>query len=238
MPGQSIQQIAIADIVCGTQLREHFDEERLMELTQSMRESGQREAIHVVSLGGGKYELIAGTRRLRAARRANWTTIEARIHEELKSKSDVLVQQILLDMQREELTPLEQAKAVTLLKKESGWNSSQIASKLGFSNGTITKLLSILDLPQELQARIRSGELPVTAAYELARVGDPARQAVLASRIASGELKRDDLIDEKKKLPRRGRRRDSSRRTVRVFSPRISAISTRRWATGRRVKPW
>ena len=77
--------------------------------------------------------------------------------------------------------------------KETGWTATQTAAKLGLANGTVTKLLSLLSLPQPIQQRLRAGELPATAAYELTRVSDTAEQDQLACRVASGELTRDGL---------------------------------------------
>lgn len=188
-----IQQIPLDKIISGKQVRERFDEESLTGLTQSMRESGQQEPIHVLPLDGDRYSLLTGGRRLRAARKAGWTSVSAIVEDGDLSKGEILVRQIIENAQREDLSPLEKAKAIDLLMKETGWNATQTAAKLGLANGTITKLLALLSLPDGVQQRIRDGELPATAAYKLTHVKDSAEQDQLASRVANGDLTRDQL---------------------------------------------
>ncbi|HEY1685907.1 MAG TPA: ParB/RepB/Spo0J family partition protein [Tepidisphaeraceae bacterium] len=215
MSQRIIQQIELSKIISGKQPRERFDEESLLGLTQSMRESGQQEPIHVIPLDGDMYSLLTGGRRVRAARKAGWATVAAIVEKSGLSQGEVLIRQIIENAQREDLTPLEKAKAIDSLMKETGWNATQTASKLGFSNGTVSKLLSLLSLSEPMQEQIRSGELPVTAAYELTQVKNAAEQGQLAARVASGELTRDGLSGEIKARQRkqRGKRGPSHRPT-------------------------
>jgi ParB family chromosome partitioning protein len=139
--------------------------------------------------------------------------IAAIVEEADFTKSDILVRQLVENIQREDLKPLEKAKGIEQLMKESGWNATQTASKLGLANGTITKLLALLSLPEAIQQKIREGDLPATAAYELTRVNDSAEQAQLASRVADGELSRDGLSGTIKARKRNGHKmRNSFRR--------------------------
>lgn len=216
-----IQQIPLDKIITGKQVREHVDEESLGGLTQSMRENGLHEPIHVLSLDGERYSLLTGHRRLRAARKAGWTTIAAIVEKGALSKSDILVRQLTENLQREDLTPLEKAKAIDALMKEAGWNASQTAAKLGFANGTITKLLSVLSLSAAIQERIQKGEIPATAAYDLARVANPAEQEQLAQRLANGELTRDGLSGEVKTRNRVRRTRKSPSHRRSFFKVRL-----------------
>ena len=193
MSQKIIQQIPLDKIISGKQPRERFDEESLLGLMQTMREYGQQEPIHVLPLDGDRYSLLTGGRRVRAARKAGWTTVAAIVEEGDLSKGDILVRQIIENAQREDLTPLEKAKAIDLLMKETGWSATQTAAKLGFANGTITKLVALLSLPEPILQRLRAGELPASVAYELTQVNDAAEQAQLACRVADGELTRDGL---------------------------------------------
>jgi hypothetical protein len=97
--------------------------------------------------------------------------------------------------------------------KETGWSGLQTAAKLGFTNGTVTKLLALLSLSEPIQHRIRSGELPATAAYELSKVSDSAEREQLASMVADGELTRDGLTGtiKSRKRNRPGKRKSSLR---------------------------
>ncbi len=143
-----IQQIPLDKIITGKQVRERFDEESLKGLGQSLRENGQHEPIHVMPLGGDMYSLIEGGRRVKALRKNGSVYADAIVEKSDLTKTDILVRQITENVQREDLTPWEKAKAIDLLMKEAGWNVSQTAAKLGFANGTITKLLSVLSLPE------------------------------------------------------------------------------------------
>jgi ParB family chromosome partitioning protein len=193
MSQKVIQQIPLDKLITGKQVRERFDDESLKGLAQSLRENGQHEPIHVMPLADDMYSVITGGRRVRAMRKNGSIAAGAIVEDGELSKGDILLRQITENVQREDLTPWEKAKAIDLLMKETGWNASQTAAKLGFANGTITKLLSVLSLPEPIQQRIRNGEIPATAAYELTHVNDVAAQDQLASRIANGELTRDGL---------------------------------------------
>lgn len=209
MEQQTIQQIPLDKIIGREQVRKRFDERALTGLSQSMRESGLHEPIHVLRLGGDKYSLLTGGRRVRAARKAGWTTIAAIVEDGELSDGDVWVRQIVENVQREDLTPTEKAKGIEGLMKATGANAAQTASKLGLTNGTVSKLLSILTLSEELQRQIDAGELPVSAAYELTKLDDPEAQKKLASEAASGKLTRDGVsvaVKAKKRRPSRARK--------------------------------
>ena len=237
MSQKFIQQIPLEKIITGKQVRERFDDESLKGLAQSLRENGQHEPIHVMPLADDMYSVITGGRRVRAMRKNGATSAGAIVEEGELSKSDILLRQLTENVQREDLTPWEKAKAIDLLMKEVGWNASQTAAKLGFANGTITKLLSVLSLPEPIQQRIRNGEIPATAAYELTHVNDVAAQDQLASRVAKGELTRDGLSGVIKSRKRNrhkknafGRRscfkvRLPSRQSVTVSAPNLDLNS-------------
>jgi ParB family chromosome partitioning protein len=186
-----------------------------MGLAQSMRDIGQQEPIHVMPLGGGLYSLITGGRRVRVGRKSGWLTIDAIIESGELSKSEILLRQIIENAQREDLTPLEKAKAIDLLMKETGWTASQTAAKLGFSNSTLTKLLSLTSLAEPIQQLVQNCEIPATAAYELSRVSDVAQQEELARQVAGGELTRDGLSGAIK-ARKRSKGRSPSTRAIRI----------------------
>ncbi len=186
-----IQQIPLDRIIGREQVRKRFDDESLAGLSQSMRESGLHEPIHLLRLGGDKYTLLTGERRVRAARKAGWATISAIVEEVDLGDGDVLVRQLIENVQRENLNPIETAKGIHALMNALGINAAQAASKVGLAAGTVSKLLSLLSLPEELQKRIDAGEIPATTAYELTKLTDPEAQKRLANQVAKGELTRD-----------------------------------------------
>lgn len=205
MSQQVIQQIPLDRIIGREQVRKRFDDESLSGLSQSMREIGLHEPIHLLALGGDRYSLLTGGRRVRAARNAGWTTISAIVEERELTEGDVLVRQIIENVQREDLTPIEKARGIDALMKATGGNASQTASKLGLTSGTVSKLLSLLSLPEELQKRIDAGELRATTAYQLTRLDDPEAQKQLANQAANGQLTRDNASSAVKAKKQRRR---------------------------------
>jgi ParB family chromosome partitioning protein len=221
MSQKIIQQIPLDKIITGKQVRERFDEESLKGLAQSIRENGQHEPIHVVPLAGDMYSVITGGRRMRALRKNGSINVDAVVEKSELSKSEMLTRQITENTQREDLTAWEKAKAIELLMKETGWNATQTAAKLGFADSTITKLLSLLSLPAEIQERLRAGELPATAAYELTKVHDATEQDQLACQVANGELTRDGLSRAIKAQKRNHRARKNSARRSSTATARL-----------------
>jgi len=192
MQREQIQYLALDQIQTTSQVRTHFDEEAIHGLAMSLKELGQLQPIRVRKIGG-KFVPVDGERRCRAALKAGITTIAVIIEEKDLNEGEVIQRQLIANCQREELTPLEKARAVRSLMEATGWNASQAASKLGISNATTTRLLSLLNLPAALQRKVEQGQIAVSAAYELAKVGDAERQAELSQKLADGQLTRDGL---------------------------------------------
>jgi ParB family chromosome partitioning protein len=218
MQEQVIEQIEMDRIFDGDNVRKRHDEQSIVGLSKSISVCGLQEPIHVLAAADGTYTVISGGRRLRAARHAGMRTMAAIIHREL-SRADVLLLQITENLQREDLTPSEKANAIDTLMKETGGTASQCASKLGLTNGTVSKLLSILSLPEELQRRIDAGELSASAAYHLTKVDDPEMRNQLAGKVARGELTRDELSSaiKAKKQRRRGPKKPRPRKVTAKF---------------------
>jgi ParB family chromosome partitioning protein len=194
----SVIHLALNKIVCDKQVREFLgSDESLAELGQSLRKEGFIAPVQVMRQADGKYRLIVGGRRVEAARRAGFTEVPAIVLERDLSKGDELLRQLAENIHRQDLAAVEKAKALDGIMREMKWTASQLAVNAAMSNATVTRLLSILTLPPELQARIGK-ELPASAAYELSQVPDPAEQAALAERFAAGTLTRDTLRSARK----------------------------------------
>ena len=138
MPDLIVQQIPL-DKIDEKQVREHFDEDSIIGLAHTMAESGLITPI-TVTANGDRYILVAGGRRVRAARKAGWKTIAGIVRTRELTRTELLLPQMLENAQREDLRPLEKAKATSTLMKESGWSASEVAKKLGLLNATITRL--------------------------------------------------------------------------------------------------
>lgn len=162
------------------QPRVHFDEVSLTELSDSIREVGVLQPILVRPVVGGRFELVAGERRWRAARRAGLTMIPAVIRETDDSGS---VEQALIEnLHRQDLTPLEEAAAYQQLIEEFGLTHEQVATRVGKSRSTVTNMLRLMSLPAGVQHLLADGRLSAGHARALLGTPDRARQEELARR--------------------------------------------------------
>jgi ParB family chromosome partitioning protein len=162
------------------QPRSYFDEESLAELTASVREVGILQPILVREHGEDDYELIAGERRWRAARRAGLQSVPALV----QSVSDVssLKSALVENLHREDLNPLEEAVAYQQLIEDFGLTHEEVAQQVGRSRVTVTNTLRLLQLPAGVQRLVQDGQL--SAGHARALLGTPDRgfQEMLARR--------------------------------------------------------
>lgn len=141
------------------QPRVNFDEEKLQELASSIKAYGVLSPI-LVTPGKlpGRYQLIAGERRLRAATIAELNTIPAIVEHVIDGEGQrTLAVQLVENLQRADLTPLERAHAIGVLKETYSLSIRDIAEKLGVSKGMVQRSLEILDLPDDLMNALREG---------------------------------------------------------------------------------
>jgi len=149
-PGDRIQQIKIKDIAPNTQQpRRHFDKTTLQELAESIKQFGILQPLIVTPSKGGTYELIAGERRWRAAELAALKTVPVivRSSEELERLEIAIVENV----QRVDLSPLEQAASITRLNQQFNLSFEEIAKRLGRAPSTVHNTARLLQLPVEAQ---------------------------------------------------------------------------------------
>jgi ParB family chromosome partitioning protein len=139
------------------QPRRAFDEESLVALADSLRERGVLQPVLVRPLPGGKYELIAGERRWRAAQLAGLDAIPAivRSHEDVETLEIALIE----NMAREDLNPVEEARACALLVDELGLTREDVGRRVGRSRVAVSNLMRLLDLPDEVIDLLAEGRL-------------------------------------------------------------------------------
>jgi ParB family chromosome partitioning protein len=168
------------------QPRSHFDEESLGALTASVRELGVLQPILVRQVGEGAFELVAGERRWRAARRAGLSSIPAIVRDlgEMASVEHALVE----NLHREDLNPLEEAAAYQQLIEDFGLTHEQLSGHVGKSRVAITNTLRLFQLPPAVQRLVADGQL--SAGHARALLGTPDRtfQEALARRAAAEGL--------------------------------------------------
>lgn len=164
------------------QPRVHFDEESLSDLTASIREIGVLQPILVRPREGG-YELLAGERRWRAAKRAGLSVIPAVVKDtdELGSVERALVE----NLHRQDLTPLEEAAAYQQLVEDFSMTHEQVASRVGKSRAAVTNTLRLMSLPPSIQHLLADGRLAAGHARALLGTPDRAFQEQLARRAAA-----------------------------------------------------
>jgi ParB family chromosome partitioning protein len=183
----ALAELAIGSIVPNPrQPREHFDEELLGSLAASIRELGVLQPILVRPVDVGTYELIAGERRWRAARRAGLQTIPALV--KTVENADSLEQALVENLHRQDLNALEEAAAYQQLIEDFGLTHDEVAARVGKSRTTITNALRLFQLPPAIQRLVRAGEL--TAGHARALLGTPDRafQEGLARRAVTESL--------------------------------------------------
>jgi ParB family chromosome partitioning protein len=167
------------------QPREHFDEESLAALAESIREVGVLQPVLVRAAGDG-YELIAGERRWRAARRVGLQTIPSIVR--VADDAAMLQQAIVENVQREQLNPLEEAAGYQQLIEDFSFTHDEVASRVGKSRATITNTLRLLQLPPTIQRYLKEGTLRMGHARALLGTPDRGFQEQLARRAVGEDL--------------------------------------------------
>ena len=176
------REIEVASIVPNTnQPRAHFDEEPLDALADSIGRIGVLQPILVRQVEGDRFELIAGERRWRAAKRAGLQTIPALVRsvEDQESLEEALVE----NLHREDLNPLEEAAAFLQLQQDFGLTQQAVANRVGRSRAAVTNTTRLLQLPGEVQELIASRRLSAGHGRALVGLADSAEQVGLARQI-------------------------------------------------------
>jgi ParB family chromosome partitioning protein len=210
------------------QPRKEFSDDAIDRLAASLLKHGQLMPIRVRwDPAIGKWLVISGERRYRAALRAGLKTVACVFADDGLSPSEILQEQIIENLLREDLRPIEQARAYRQLMDLHGWTAKELSGELHVSQGAISKSLSLLTLPAELQGQVDDGAIPATAAYEVAKVEDRAVQREIARRIVDEDLTRDaaaEVVREASGKPARiggpkakGRGGASARGSARIY---------------------
>ncbi|HWC39602.1 MAG TPA: ParB/RepB/Spo0J family partition protein [Acidimicrobiales bacterium] len=183
--GSALLEISLSEIHPNPlQPRENFDEESLASLTASVREVGVLQPILVRRDGDG-YELVAGERRWRAAKRAGLVTIPAlvRTADDVASMTQALVE----NLHREDLNPMEEAAAYQQLIEDFGLTHEEVAARVGRTRASVSNTLRLFQLPPGLQRLVIDGQLSAGHARALLGTPDRAFQEQLARRaVAEG----------------------------------------------------
>lgn len=176
------------------QPRKEFDPEELDRLAASLKARGQLQPARVRYDGdSGLWVIIAGERRFRAARLAGLPTLVCVEAKGSLTPDEVLEDQLVENCVREDLKPIEQARAFKALLERRGGSYRQLAESLSISHQAVVRALALLDLPADLQEKVDAGIVPPSSAAEVARLEDEADQRELLARVESGTMTRDEV---------------------------------------------
>jgi len=188
---KSVKELSVEDINPGRfQPRTNFDEEKLLELTNSIKNHGVLSPILVREVGLNKYEVIAGERRLRASKNAGLKTIPTLIDQ--KQDKDALESALIENLQREDLNAVEEARGYDRLKREFGLTQDEVATSTGKARSTIANSLRLLSLPAKVLDMLSSGKIEKGHAKLLASM-DALEAEKAANNIIKNKLTVKDL---------------------------------------------
>ena len=203
-----------------------FEEDALAELASSIREHGVLQPILVRPIGPNQYQIVAGERRWRASRLAGLASIPALI-EEIDDDTALEIS-IIENLQREDLTPLDEAAMYDRMVHEHGYSIRKLAEKLGKDKGYLENRLRLAGAPPEIRELVSLRKDSLSHAYELMKIEDPKKRRRLTDQVARGEL---TLIKLREKIdgraPRAPRETDDARPRSMSSSSRPSRSSSK-----------
>jgi ParB family transcriptional regulator, chromosome partitioning protein len=226
----NFQHVPIDLIRVESQVRTTMDEKSFEGLVASIREHGVIVPI-VTAFDGQGHRVVDGHRRVKAATHVGLATIPAVVQDAPLSQSQIIAIQLTTAWQREDLSPMDRAVALRELMDQTGMTAGQAGAKLGVSAGTVCRHLRLLKLPGALRDRVAAGEIPASAGYQLARVGDVDAQAALAAEVAAGDLTRNQLVRKAKARPVSRSRLAAITRVVMPLGDRRSVVAAGPGAT-------
>jgi ParB family chromosome partitioning protein len=178
------------------QPRTEFDEQDLGRLADSLRIRGQLQPCRVRwDEGRGAYMILVGERRMRAARMAGLATLDCVIVERPIASDELLALQLVENALREDLKPVEQARAFRRLIDAKGWSTRELATELHVAQSSVVRALALLELPAEVQEQVEQGALGPTLAYEVAKLERPEDQVAVAQAAVDQGLRRSEVAE-------------------------------------------
>lgn len=188
---KTVKEVSTNNISAGRfQPRSNFDEGKLLELTESIKNHGVISPILVREVGLNQYEVIAGERRLRASKKAGLETIPCLVDQ--KQDQDALESALIENLQREDLNAVEEARGYDRLKREFGLTQDEVASSTGKARSTIANSLRLLNLSSKVLDMLASGQIEKGHAKLLASMSaDDAEKA--ANNIIKNKLSVKEL---------------------------------------------
>jgi ParB family chromosome partitioning protein len=203
-----VQELSLESIVPNRfQPRQQFSEIELTELAASLKQNGLLQPILVRRKGDGIFELIAGERRLRAAKLAGMQKIPALVRNVSDQESMVLA--LVENLQRDDLNPMETARAYQRMLNEFGLTQDAIAQKVARDRSSVANVLRLMSLPPEVQHLVETDQLSAGHAKVILGLMTPAAQIALAQQIVKDQLsvrEAESLVQEHAEARKPGKR--------------------------------
>jgi ParB family chromosome partitioning protein len=215
---EEVIKLSLSEVRPGPfQPRREFDDASLAELADSIKQSGVLQPVIVRPAQVG-YEIVAGERRVRAARLAGIAEIPALVRS--YGDDEVMVLSLVENVQRQDLNPIDRANAYRGLVSRLGVTQEDVAAKLGLNRSSIANMMRLLDLPSEIQELVRAGALSMGHARTLLAFQDEIEQLQVAERIVKEGLS----VRAVEELSRDGRPVAPKRRSNPRKTPQVAAL--------------
>lgn len=211
------------------QPRKEFDDGPLDDLAASLKARGQLQPIRVRwSQDADRWVIIAGERRYRAAVRAGIASLLCVEAKGTMTADEILEDQLVENCVREDLKPVEQAKAFRALVERRGCSYRQLAEMLNISHMAVSRAMTLLELPEDVQDRVTAGELAASVAVEVAKLDDPEEQREVAARVVSEGLNRSEAVEAVRQAANKSGRAAKGRGAIRARPkrPTVRTIKT------------
>jgi ParB family chromosome partitioning protein len=212
------------------QPRKEFTEDELLRLADSLKTKGQLQPIRVRwSEPHQKWLVVAGERRYRAATLAGFDRIQCVfVEKDGLTESEVLEEQLIENMLRESLKPIEEALAFDKLMKLNGWTGRELAHRLSLNQSAVTRALALLTLPEDVQEKVMEGTVAPSVAYEVTKLDSPDEQREVIEQVVAENLSREQavqVVNQKRKTAARkpqGRTSSASFKSARKWTVTVS----------------
>jgi ParB family transcriptional regulator, chromosome partitioning protein len=186
-------EMPLERIFCEKQPRESFDDESITELAESIKKHGQLAPIRVQWVEERQaWKVLVGERRFRSCQRAGLTTIRCQLIERPITQGEILAEQVVENLHRAGLSAIEEAKAFQSLMQLHNFGVNALAEHLRISKSKVSKTLSLLNLPEDIQKQVNAGDIAFSSAYEVTKVGDADEQRDLVDRVRKDKFTQKD----------------------------------------------
>jgi ParB family chromosome partitioning protein len=225
---RSFGELPLDAILTDPQPRTEFNPDDLVRLAKSIKRFGQLAPIRVrFDEGRGRWVVLVGERRFRACRLAALERVRVEFIEREMTEGDMLAEQVVENVVRADLQPVEQGRAYRRLMELNGWTALDLAGTLGVEPTAVYRALALLRLPADVAAQVDAGEIKATAGYELSKLQIADDQRSVAALVVTEGLDHAATVDEVKRRRRagNGRRGRGARPRARVFKTSAGKVT-------------